>query len=178
MTLQVTVPQGFGVASSGGREGIPSSNGDSVVQYEFADASFPGSFAVMKGDPKAESAGGFSTTMFFRDSSKMASAYGQEIGKAMDYFTGLFGNAPSRKITVVETEAGAPNGYASPGMIFLSPNGIGSQVNVRVIANQVARQWWGNLISPASRNNLWIQNGHGALCGDSVLGGKRRQGIA
>jgi aminopeptidase N len=60
---------------------------------------------------------------------------------------------------VVETEAGAPNGYSAPGVIFMSPGAIGTQVNTRLVANQIARQWWGVLLSPASRNHLWIPNG-------------------
>jgi hypothetical protein len=36
----------------------------------------------------------------------------------MSYFTGLFGLPPYANLTVVETEAGAPNGYAAPGLIF------------------------------------------------------------
>ena len=159
MTLQITVPSGYRVAASGTERASQAANGSSVVEYQYTEPSFPGSFAVLKGDPQMASAGGVSTQMFFRDSSKMASAYGQEFGKAVEYFSGIFGDAPTRKLTVVETEAGAPNGYSSPGIIFLSPNAIGSQVNVRVVANQVSRQWWGNLISPATRNNLWIPNG-------------------
>jgi tetratricopeptide (TPR) repeat protein len=159
MTLQITVPQGYRVAASGTERATQAPNGDSVVEYQYTEPSFPGSFAIMKGDPENASAGGFATTMFFHENTKMAPSYGQEIGKAMDYFTGLYGDPVARKLTVVETEAGAPNGYASPGMIFLSPGAIGSEVNIRVVANQVARQWWGNSVSPASRNNLWIPNG-------------------
>ena len=62
-------------------------------------------------------------------------------------------------LTVVETEAGTPNGYSAPGIVFLSPRAIGKQVNPRLIANQVARQWWGALVSPATRNHMWLTNG-------------------
>jgi hypothetical protein len=48
--------------------------------------------------------------------------YGQEIGKRMSWFTGTFGLPPSADLTVVETEEGAPNGYAAPGLIFLFGN--------------------------------------------------------
>ena len=41
----------------------------------------------------------------------------------MSYFTGMFGLPPYANLTVVETEAGAPNGYAAPGLIFLAPRG-------------------------------------------------------
>ena len=45
----------------------------------------------------------------------MAQAYGEEMGKQMSWFTGTFGLPPYANLTVVETEEGAPNGYAAPG---------------------------------------------------------------
>src|SRR5206468_10251566 len=62
-------------------------------------------------------------------------------------------------LTVVETEAGTPNGYSAPGIVFLSPAGFGKEVNPKLVANQVARQWWGTKVSPTTRNHLWIENG-------------------
>src|SRR5947199_141979 len=66
---------------------------------------------------------------------------------------------PQAGLTEIETENGTPNGYSAPGIIFLSPRSIGKQVNARVLSNQIARQWWGALVSPANRNHLWLQNG-------------------
>jgi hypothetical protein len=77
----------------------------------------------------------------------------------MSYFTGVFGLPPYANLTVVETEEGAPNGYAAPGMIFLAPRGIGKQPNAKLLANQVSRQWWEELVSPTTRNHLWLTNG-------------------
>lgn len=159
MDLKVTVPVGFNVAASGLQISANDVGGERVVEYEYTQSGFPGSFAVMKGDPQTVNAGGINGTFYFRDSSKMASAYGQELGKAMEFFTGLYGLPPNRRLAFVETEAGAPNGYSAPGVVFMSPGAIGTQVNTRVVSNQIARQWWGVLLSPASRNHLWIQNG-------------------
>jgi aminopeptidase N len=75
------------------------------------------------------------------------------------HLTSLFGTPAYANLTLVETENGAPNGYSAPGMIFLSPKGIGQQANQRLLANQVSRQWWGTLVSPATRNHLWLNNG-------------------
>jgi tetratricopeptide (TPR) repeat protein len=159
MDLKVIVPTGFSVAASGTQLPIQETGGHHVAEYEYTQAGFPGSFAVMKGATQSVKASGLDGTFYFRDGAKMADAYGQEYGKAMEFFTGLFGLPPNRKLAFVETEAGAPNGYSAPGVIFMSPSGIGSQVNKRIVANQIARQWWGVLLSPASRNHLWIQNG-------------------
>jgi aminopeptidase N len=89
----------------------------------------------------------------------MANAYGQETGKIMTYFTAMFGLPPYANLALVETENGAPNGFSSPGMIFLSPHAIGRDVGVKLMSNQISRQWWHALISPATRNHLWLSNG-------------------
>src|SRR5581483_9663687 len=49
--------------------------------------------------------------------------------------------------------------YAAPGMIFLSPPAITTNVNSNLLANEVSRQWWEESISPATRNHLWLENG-------------------
>src|SRR5581483_3336915 len=89
----------------------------------------------------------------------MASAYGQEIGRVMEFLSGIYGPLPNRSLTVIETEAGTPNGYSAPGILFLSPRAIGSEVNTKLLANQASRQWWGALVSPTTRNHMWIENG-------------------
>ena len=109
----------------------------------------------------------------------MAQAYGEEIGKAMTYFTSLLRTAAVRKnLVVVETEDGTPNGYAAPGVIFLSPRAIGTQVNLKLVANEVARQWWGGLVSPATRNHHVDRKRPGALFRDPVCRTReRRRGL-
>src|SRR6185369_14676980 len=85
--------------------------------------------------------------------------YGQEIGKIMSYFSGMFGMPPVANLTVVETEAGAPDAYAAPGLIFIAPRGVSRNVASKLLANQISRQWWEEMVSPASRNHLWLENG-------------------
>ena len=58
----------------------------------------------------------------------------------------------------METTDGAPNGYAAPGMIFLSP-ARSAKSECNVLANQVARQWWEMEVSPINRNHMWLENG-------------------
>ncbi|MEP7352254.1 MAG: M1 family aminopeptidase [Acidobacteriota bacterium] len=157
--VKVSVPGGYRVVGSGIESAGLDAAGGGFFKFDFSQESFPGSIAIVKGDPEKINAGGMDGSFYFRTDPKMAAMYGAEIGHATEYFTGIFGLPPSRKIAVIETEAGSPNGYSAPGLIFLSPGTIGSQVNKRVVANQVARQWWGTLVSPASRNHMWIQNG-------------------
>jgi aminopeptidase N len=157
--LRITVPVGYNVLGSG-FDTRQSADGKITVELKFEHPSFPGSIAVVKGDPVKVPSEGVTTSLYFRGAeAEMAQPYGQEIGKQMSWFTGTFGLPASADLTVVETEEGAPNGYAAPGLIFFSPRGIGSQPNARLLANQISRQWWEEEVSPATRNHLWLTNG-------------------
>jgi aminopeptidase N len=158
--INVTVAKGNKVLGSG--IDTSQSTGDKTTySFKFDRASFPGSIAVVKDDPGTPvSSEGVTTALYFRGAEKaMANAYGQEAGKIMTHFTSLFGLPPYANLTIVETENGAPNGYSAPGMVFLNPRGIGKEVNAKLLSNQMSRQWWGTLLSPASRNHLWLSNG-------------------
>ena len=158
--LRVTVPDGYRVVASGnGALEAGSAPGMRTEHYTFTQPSFPGSIAVVKGEPVTVSSGGVVTQLFVRQAAAVAQAYGEEVAKAMNYFTDLFGLPVRKNLVVVETENGTPNGYDAPGVIFLSPRAMGSQVNPKLVANEVARQWWGALVSPSTRNHMWIENG-------------------
>ncbi len=153
--MNIKVPAGFTVLASGAGAG---SSGE--FSYKFTKPSFPGSIAVVKESPVKSNEEGIRTDLYFRGSERaMANQYGTAIANMVNYFTGLFGQVAYGNLTVVETEAGAPNGYSAPGLMFLDPNAIGRDVNTHVLANQVSQQWWGVAISPSTRNHMWLTNG-------------------
>jgi tetratricopeptide (TPR) repeat protein len=158
--FKVTVPDGYHVVASG--NGVVDANppaGMRTERFQFTQASFPGSIAVVRGEPKTVSSDGVTTQLYVRTGAAVSQAYGEEIAKCMVFFTDLFGLPFKKNLVVVETEAGTPNGYAGPGIIFLAPKGMTQPVNMRLVANEVARQWWGTLVSPVTRNHMWIENG-------------------
>lgn len=157
--LHITVPDGYRVIASGLEEPSEHNSGKTTWKFSFKNASFPGSIAVVQGEPVRVSSQGVNTTVYFRDAKSMANAYGEETGKVLTFLTSIYGLAPSAALTLVETEAGTPNGYSAPGIIFLSPKAIGTRVNPRLLANQISRQWFGNLVSPTTRNHMWLVNG-------------------
>jgi len=159
MNLKVTVPDGYKAFGSGIDSTEPAQGGGAAYRWKFNEASFPGSVAIVRGDPKTISSGGVNTALYFRKASGIELAWGDEFSKAMIYLTSVFGSPLKKNLTVVETEAGTPNGYSAPGLIFLSPQAIGKEVNIRLVANEVSRQWWGALVSASGRNHLWIENG-------------------
>jgi aminopeptidase N len=157
--LNLTVPKGAQAIASGVETSSPSGD-KTTYSFSFTRSSFPASIAVVTGTPVKTNVDGVTTTLYFRGGEReMAGSYGEEISKIVNYLTGLFGIAPYANLTIVETESGAPKGYPAPGILFLSPEGIGRQVNPRLLANQISRQWWEEEISPVSRDHLWLENG-------------------
>lgn len=158
--LHITAPAGYRVIASGDLKTDSASNGGTIFSYHYGQPSFPGSIAIVQGDPVRVSSQGISSQVFFRGQAAAdAQEYGDETGKIMTYFTSEYGLAPQANLTLVETEDGAVNGYSAPGIIFLAPSSISQRVNTRVLSNQLSRQWWGVLVSPTTRNHLWIENG-------------------
>ena len=80
----------------------------------------------------------------------------------LTYLTSVFGLPPQASLDAGGDRARRSQRIRRPGLIFLSPRAIGKQVNSRLLANQIARQWLGALVSPTTRNHLWLVNG-GAL---------------
>ena len=157
--LRITTPSDFRVIGSGDAK-IDAAGDRKIYSFHYEKASFPGSIALVKDAPVHVTSQGIATDLFFRDAEAAnAQAYGDETGKIMTFLTSEYGLAPQANLTLVETEAGAVNGYSAPGIIFLAPGSITKKVNVRVLSNQLSRQWWGILTSAANRNQLWLMNG-------------------
>src|SRR5262249_16052238 len=123
-------------------------------------ASFPGSLAVTKEEAAHITSGGALADVYFRGEEKaQAETYGQAAGKILTFFSTKFGPAPVTSLSLVEIEAGSVNGYTAPGMIFLSPAGIGGKLNYRLLAHEIGHQWWRYVVSPETRSSLWLDEG-------------------
>ena len=174
--MKITVPAGYRVVASG-LETSDKGGDKTVYNFNYKNESFPGSIAIVQGEPTRVNSNGVATAFFLRQTKDMAQAYGDEIGKIMTFFTATFGLAPQSSLTVVETEEGTPNGYGAPGILFLNPRSIGKQVNVKLLANNISRQWWGGLVSPSSRKPHVDRKWTGSLLGVPLHGAGQRSGV-
>ena len=158
-TMKIGVPEGYKVVASGIDTRPVTNEGKSIFEFDAQRASFPGSIAMVKGDAYRGTQSGITTQVHFRGANAgAAAAHTAEMAKVMTFLTSVLGIAPQANLTLVETEAGAPNGYAAPGLIFLATKAIQPTPNSRLLVNQTARQWWGLNVSPASRNHIWFAN--------------------
>src|SRR5205814_4883675 len=102
--MRITVPIGYAVLGSG-FDSRDSQGDKQLYRIKHERASFPGSIAVVKGAPARITSEGSTTTMYFRGAeAEMAQAYGDQTGKIMSYFGGIYGLPPSANLTLVETE--------------------------------------------------------------------------
>jgi tetratricopeptide (TPR) repeat protein len=157
--MKVTVPDGYHVVAAGTDSKETSPAGSAAFRFKYDQSSFPGNFAVVRGEAQVVASGGIKTYFYLRTASGVSQQYGEEIAKAISFFTGVYGSPPRLSLMVVETETGAPKGYSGPGMLFLSPAGLNKEMDIKLIANQVSRQWFGTLVSPTTRNHMWLENG-------------------
>ncbi len=117
--LHITAPSDYKVIASGDSKVEKLSGNRNVYTFAYTqNASFPGSVALVKGEPQRVSSQGITTSVYFRQHTAEAHNYGEESGKVMTFLTSQYGLAPQANLTLIETEAGAPNGYAAPGIVF------------------------------------------------------------
>ena len=122
--------------------------------------SFPGTIiaGIFSESKPAESGAGI--RVYFKPSKKaFANAYGETAGKEFLYFTDLYGAALSPNLNLVELpDDTVPSAWA-PEIAAISSRAISDKTNYRLLANTIARQWWGTILSPATRDDWWLMDG-------------------
>ena len=157
--ISVTVEPNLNVIGSGLSISEPL-DGKVKHTFEFSQPSFPGSIAVLPEDPVRVESEGVTTDMYFKTAdAEQTTAYGEEIGSMVRFYSERFAPPYSTSLAVVEVGEYSPVGYAAPGIIFMSPYGITPEVNRESLGTQVAHQWWPVLTSPGNRNHTWLDRG-------------------
>ncbi len=83
----------------------------------------------------------------------------QTAAKEYDFFTGSFGAAESSRLNVVELPDDTLPSVWAPELAAIPGVRMGDKRGIRLLANTIARQWWGSEVSPRSLNDAWITNG-------------------
>jgi hypothetical protein len=187
-TINITVPSGMTVIGSGkrssgpatvaeaaaakeepasrrGRRGEPAPKvtttkvaGKTTFTFVYDKPSFPGTIIagqfvelVDKGSP---------VTVYFSPKHKsVEQVYADTAVKELEYFSSLYGPVQQPALSVVELPDGSLPSTWAPEIAAIASRGISEKVNYRLMANTVARQWFGVLVSPASVDNFWITEG-------------------
>ncbi len=65
----------------------------------------------------------------------------------------------SPTLNVVEIPDDTVPSAWSTEVAALSSRSLSGKINYRLMANTIARQWWGSSVSPATKNDWWISDG-------------------
>ena len=122
--------------------------------------SFPGTIIAGIFSQTMPAGTGANVQVFFKPAKQVyADAYGQTAAKEFIYFTGLYSPAASSNLKLVEIpDDSVPSAWA-PEIAAISSRAIQQKTNYRLLANTIARQWWGGIVSPATRDDWWLMDG-------------------
>ena len=165
-TVSLTVPAHM-IAIGSGKESLTSASpkknapaNSKTYTFTWDKPSFPGT--IIAGDfqeYKSDDAG-LDLHIFFKPfHQKLAAEYASTAVKAFTYYVTQYGNAPSTTLRIVEIpDDTVPSAWA-PEIAMLSGRAITEKINYRLLANTIAHQWWGVSVSPAAKDDWWINDG-------------------
>jgi len=147
-------------AVSAGPAKLAIPQGDSTYTFTYAKASFPGTVLIGKYDQTKSSEGGLDINVYTLSKNKgVAQAYADAAAKAFFFYTSSFGPSYAGKLNLVELpDDTVPSAWA-PEIAAIAGRAFSQKVNYRLLANTIAHQWWGTMVSPATRNDWWIDDG-------------------
>lgn len=169
-TIRVTVPAHM-VAIGSGTSSVadapaskkPNASVLPTRTYTFVSSkpSFPGTIiaGVFSPEYKSDDAG-LDIHVFFKPTHQsLAPAYTTTAVQEISYFITLYGLPPSQKLNVVELPADTLPYLWAPDIAGLAGPSITEKTNYRLLADAIAHQWWGVSVSPASKDDWWLNDG-------------------
>ena len=169
-TIHVTVPAHM-VAIGSGTSSVadapaskkPNASVLPTRTYTFVSnkPSFPGTIiaGVFSPEYKSDDAG-LDVHVFFKPTHQsLAPAYTTTAVQEVSYFITLYGLPPSQKLNLVELPADTLPYLWAPEIVGLAGPSITEKTNYRLLADAIAHQWWGGSVSPASKDDWWLNDG-------------------
>jgi len=171
-TINVTVPSHMVVIGSGKE---PAATAPATVNpkkpattlanaktftFTWDKPSFPGTIIAGTFQEFKSDEAGIDLHVFFKPNHQALGAeYAATAVKAFTYFVTQYGLAPSTRLKIVEIpDDTVPTAWA-PEIAALASRAVTEKVNYRLLANTIAHQWWGVSVSPASKDDWWINDG-------------------
>ncbi len=159
-TMNITVPSDETVIASG-RAGVPErQTGQVTYTYEFDQASFPGTVIAGHYSVQPATAIGADIALYLKPGHEgLAASYGDTAAKILAFYSDIFGPLPDAHLSIVEIGDDTVGGYTTPGVVALASRGFTNPVNYRLLAHEISHLWWGCLVSPATLNDAFLDDG-------------------
>lgn len=168
-TISITLPAHMIVIGSGkdslvnmtpGKKAAPGALPTKTYTFTWDKASFPGTIIAGQFQEYKSDEGGVDMHVYFKPTHQaLAAEYAATALKEFTYYITLYGVGPSAKLNLVELpDDTVPSAWA-PEIAAIAGRAISERVNYRLLANTIAHQWWGVSVSPASRDDWWLNDG-------------------
>ncbi len=167
-TMNITVPAHMIVIGSGkespGAAPVAKRPAGALPTKTFAftwdKPSFPGTIVAGIFQEFKSDEAGLDLHVFFKPAHKtLGASYATTAVKEFTYYVTLYGPAPSTTLKVVEIPDDTVPAAWAPEIAAISSRAVTEKVNYRLLANTIAHQWWGASVSPASRDDWWLNDG-------------------
>jgi aminopeptidase N len=159
-TMQITVPSDETVIASGKASTPAREAGKVTYTYQYDEPSFPGTVIAGRYVVQPATAVGADITLYMKPGHEsFAASYGETAAKIMAFYSDKFGPLPNGHLAIAEIEDGTVSGYTAPGLVALASRGFSTQVNYKLLAHEISHQWWRCLVSPASLNDMFLDEG-------------------
>ncbi len=159
--IHVQIPSGYRVVGSGST-GSPRQVAGGMQEYSFnwTRPSFPGTIIAGKFNEPVAVAGSPNVRVYLTDAHKQSGPeYAQTANKEFEFFGETFGESSTHLLNVVELPDDTLPAYWAPEIAAIAGARIADRNHYRLLANTMAHQWWGCMVTPASLNDAWITNG-------------------
>ncbi len=165
-TISLTVPAHM-IAIGSGKQSLttasPKKNAPAnskTYTFTWDKPSFPGTIIAGDFQEYKSDEAGIDLHVFFKPlHQKLSPDYASTAIKAFTYYVTQYGNAPSTSLKIVELpDDTVPSSWA-PEMALMAGRAISEKINYRLLANTIAHQWWGVSVSPAAKDDWWINDG-------------------
>src|SRR6202161_4659377 len=155
--IHVEIPSGYRVVGSGNTGSPRQVSGGMEYSFNWTKPSFPGTIIAGKFEDPVVVAGSPNVKVYLTSAHKQSGAdYAQTANKEFDFFDESFGEGPSRLLNVVELPDDTLPAYWAPEIAAVAGARISDRNNFRLLANTMAHQWWGCMVSPATLQDAWI----------------------
>lgn len=158
-TINITAPQATLVVGSGSTSSPkPGAGGKTVTSFNWQKPSFPGTIIAGPFTDNVFAGGGIHVYVL-PDKKQYAAAYADYAQKELEFFTSLYGPPFSPLLKVVELPGDTVPYTWAPEIAALAGRDINEKTNYRLLADAIAHQWWGGVVSAASRDDWWLTEG-------------------
>jgi tetratricopeptide (TPR) repeat protein len=162
--MHIRVPQGIKVFASGSRGEarlVTLASGKPGDEYEFSwtKPGFPGTVIAGRYAEPVSSGPGNVKVYLTAGREQFANELAQTAAGEYAFFADSFGAAESSRLNVVEVPDDTLPAVWAPELAAIPSSRVGDKSGARLLSNIMARQWWGEEISPRTLDDAWITNG-------------------